>query len=699
MKAVATPSGPSTVRDRDSRRLPTGEPYLVLTRLVVGAGILLVTVAVAAGPLAFSGLWNPWTAGISFCVAVLLAMPFTSFDLPAPPRSGTLCVGLVGIGGAFTTWAALTSAENVIVRRDAASYFQTALALTSTNTTPFPVDPVVGELNMLGIPGLGLGSPGFFEVGSASSPAIEPQFLIGVTSWYSIGYWLGGANGAWLLAAAVGGLALVSLGVLLSLLVPPAETVIATAGVALTFPLLHVSRSTYSEQFGLLAVVCSLTVIALALRQELDAKASRLGLIAGLLFGGATMFRIDSLREIALLLPVAAWLTVRREAVGRPLLRGVGVGLLVGIVYWLWLSRHYLAVNLESVRPALLVLVASAVVSLGSILAASRGRGVPPTVHRWLPLAIASMVAAFFVFLVSRPAWWVTRGRNEGARLGQEREGLPLDPTRLYAENSVEWSAWWVGWPTVIVAMCAAVYLTFRTVTVLLDSDSPPPLWIAPFVVGLGSAILVWFRPGINPDHPWADRRLVLLLPVVLALATWAVGAASRRLPTTIARRAGLVACATLIVVPPALATTPFATERVGSGTLASVEAGCDYFEPSDVVLAVDGLSAFYWPQTIRGMCGVPVLMPDISLITSPDSDESLNDIIDALSARLAGTDRELVLVSTDEGSLQRQPDGAFPSPRQIIRLATTMDDSTVTVRPSPSQPVLWELWASRDER
>jgi hypothetical protein len=58
------------------------------------------------------------------------------------------------------------------------------------------------------------------------------------------------------------------------------------------------------------------------------------------------------------------------------------------------------------------------------------------------------------------------------------------------------------------------------------------PSWFGPFLVGLGSTVLILYRPGITPDHPWADRRLVpVVLPTVVLLACAALVWLAARLP------------------------------------------------------------------------------------------------------------------------------------------------------------------------
>ena len=53
--------------------------------------------------------------------------------------------------------------------------------------------------------------------------------------------------------------------------------------------------------------------------------------------------------------------------------------------------------------------------------------------------------------------------------------------------------------------------------------EATVPVWAGPLLVATGSSLLTLWRPGITPDHPWADRRLLVVLPLVLLLAVAAV--------------------------------------------------------------------------------------------------------------------------------------------------------------------------------
>jgi hypothetical protein len=174
---------------------------------------------------------------------------------------------------------------------------------------------------------------------------------------------------------------------------------------------------------------------------------------------------------------------------------------------------------------------------------------------------------------------------------------LPVDGTRGYTEQSLTWVSWYLGWPLIAVAFLTAGYLTWR---LLRGRD---PRWLPVLLIFLCSSVLVLLRPGITPDHPWADRRLVVeVVPCLVLLATGGLAVLARWVGAR--WRPWLVAVLVLtFVVPEGIALTPVAAQRTQLGELAMSADVCGLLRPTDSVVLIDQ----QWMPVIRSQCGLPV--------------------------------------------------------------------------------------------
>jgi hypothetical protein len=328
------------------------------------------------------------------------------------------------------------------------------------------------------------------------------------------------------------------------------------------------------------------------------------------------------------------------------------------------------------------------------VLAARRGRRLPALVTAWLPRALPALVALVLLVLASRPLWLTVRqsAADPGARVVaglQARQGLPVDGGRTYAEQTLVWTSWWLGPVAVLLGCVAMVWLAQEAASRWVRGRILRP-WVGALVVGMGSSLLTWYRPGITPDHPWADRRLVIVVPTVVLLVV-AVAAtltrwSTRRMPLPVLIASSVVTSVALLV-PTALATWPHRLERVEQGELAAVQQVCSAFQPGDVAMMVDARAANEWPQVLRGQCGVPALSTTTALRQDPGR---LSAAVEKASAAVAAKGSRLVLVAADstealesvgaqqlraavdftvqedERLLERRPDGTVPLPIRV---------------------------------
>lgn len=679
----------------------------LLHMVVVAAGLWVLAVALLAALLGAVGWWHPAWA----LVAAVGVVPVTRWALdavPTVPLARWTAVALAGITLASAAWLAATSAEQVLPRRDAGSNLQAAVWLEATHRRVVPVDAAaLGGPGVLALDGVTLASPAFYQVGSAAEPAVQPQFVIGPAAVFSVARPFGlGAMAA--LAGLATALAVLAVGLLTSASVGPRWGPVGALGTALLFPLVHTGRATYSEPLAAVTLGAGLLALVLAGRARDGRQAARAALVAGLLVGGTVLVRIDGLRETILLVPVAAVALGLGLRWARSLVAGAAIATVVGSVIAGWLSYRYLG----DINASLLPLVAGGVLGgAGAAAALAVGRrGRWPrwvrTSLRWhrLPDAAGLVVVLAGLFLAARPLWQVVRqsATDPGARVVagmQARQGLPVDGGRTYAEHSVAWLAWWVGPVALVVALLALAVLTRRLAAGLQAERPSVPAWAGPLVVAAGSSLLTLWRPGITPDHPWADRRLVIALPFVVVLVVAAAAAVARERPigrrlagvdlaSTPVRVGGSALVVAALLVPTGLATWPHRSERVERGSAGAVAAVCRALQPGDVVLAVDSRAANEWPQVVRGMCGRAALSTTGALRADPTA---LATTVGAVAERVRATGGRLVLLAADSGDvLTRLQAGGT---RQVVDTTVLEDDRLLTRRPDHLVTVPITVW------
>ncbi|WP_392544835.1 hypothetical protein [Oryzobacter telluris] len=695
-----------------------GRPGEVLTRVGLGAGLWLVAVCVLAWPLAAFGWWNPWLAW-PIGVVLAVAAGWVVRSLPGVRLGAGPAVALVAVCLGFAVYAGATHSEHVLVRRDAASNLQAAVSLATTHERVVGVDTsVIGGSAALERGDVTTGSSAFYQVGSPSDPAVQPQFLLAPAVVYGYGVWVGGADVAQLLPALVMAVALLLFGLLVAAVVGPWWGVGATVLTAVLFPVLNVARGTYSEQLSLvtlLAAFLAVTLVAGGSAASRDER--RLALLAGILLGGTLFARIDALREALLLLPLLAVGAAFAGRWVRPLLLGLGGSTVVaGLAAWA-LSYRYLGDIAASLVPLLAMAVAAAVVSWGGLALWRRGRRAgtgatsTPAVDdsastggntqgldrvlrrvassrpaqalvRRLSDVVGGLVVLVGLGLASRPLWMTVRQdpNDPGARYVagmQARQGLPVDGGRTYAEHTVDWLAWYAGWAAVVVALVALAFALRHVVARVVAGELVA--WAPVLVVGAGSTVLTLLRPGITPDHPWADRRLLIALPFVVALVVAGAAWVARRLESS-GKRWGTPLVASLLVVgvgaPAVVATWPFRGVGVERGSLGAVADVCAELEPDVVVLGIDSRSTSEWPQAVRGMCERPFFVATTPVRKDP---ARLGAVVDELARGAAASGHRLVVLSADSADAI---EGLGLQANQVVDLRFPEEEHALDRRP-----------------
>jgi hypothetical protein len=136
----------------------------------------------------------------------------------------------------------------------------------------------------------------------------------------------------------LGGLAVLSFGGLTARLIGPRWAPVGALALALTWPMMMISRSIYSETAALVLMCGGLALTLDAVRADRRLPA----LLGGLALGLTILVRIDGLRDVLPVVAFAGLLVALRRRTGPALFAGLVVGVGAGVLEGYTMSRPYL---------------------------------------------------------------------------------------------------------------------------------------------------------------------------------------------------------------------------------------------------------------------------------------------------------------------------------------------------------------------
>ncbi|MBN6052682.1 hypothetical protein JYK22_12160 [Nonomuraea sp. RK-328] len=690
----------------DQARRPSAGRVLAVASVL--PALVLAGWLLAGLPLLLAGVYRPLPA-LALGLPVIALLCLAALRLPAgggecpnaadgPGASGDrLRAGwwqVIGVGAvalASGVFNALLHSEQLVVRRDPATYAQYAIWLARHGSLPIP-----SQVEAFGGPDQALvfDSMGFYP----ANGAVVPQFMPGPPLLFAAGQWAGGLL---LTPAVLGALAVLTVAGVAARLAGARWAVPAALAFAVCQPVLYTSRTTLSEVPSLILLFGGMALLHDTLSRAVAAPGApgrrwAEGAVAGLVFGLAVLVRIDGLRDVLPVLAFAGLLVAMRRsgrpegAVGPPLLAGVAVGAGLGLYAAYELARPYLEYLSRSVRPLLLICAAVLALTVAGTAAAPwLGRLPRP---RWLPAAGAALTVLLMAGLAARP-WFqtvervpVTKEDRLTARFIEETQRanhLPLDGEHLYFEQSLRWVFWYVGVPAVVLATLAAAVLVRR----LLRDGRPFP-WLLPLAVIGWTTVSTLLRPEITPDHPWASRRLVpVVIPGLVVLAVWGLRWLRER-PWWLRygpRAPGRVTAAglALLLVPPVVTSIGTAFIPIERGEAAAVAAMCARIPANASVLVVERVTGDRLTQVVRGSCGVPTAKVDVTV-----GDIAPGDTVRRLASRIRRAGRVPVVLAADRDQVAR-----YGTPTQVMGLVTRQDERSLTGPPDGAWWLRINVW------
>ncbi|NTV39261.1 MAG: hypothetical protein HGA51_04795 [Demequinaceae bacterium] len=614
-----------------------------------------VALALAAGATVTLGVHRPWTTlplalliGVALWRAVRPRGAVDEADVRAASWS------LAGVA-AWIVVGIIFASEYLVVTRDPGFLALTGVWLTNHPTTDIPtlgaIEAAAQQPNVI---------PDAWQAWNLSGSVVQPQGAKMLPGVLSVGGWVDGVTGVLATNVVIGGIGILAVYLVARRLMGPLAALGPAALLALTVSHIGLSRSPYSEPLTLLLIVAS---IAWAWRGLEEGRIGAL-VAAGATSGATALCRIDGgVYALGVLLGVAAVCAWRGKRGVTSLLAFVlPQALMVGAGYWsLWRwSTSYIerlgseARTLGLTYAGVVVLVVAFQLAIAPFL--GRLKAAVATRRIVAGKAGAALAATTMIVLASRPLWMTDRRGTESTTdkftstvVGQfqQAEGYTVDPTRTYAEHTLNWLSYYLTWPILALATVGLAVIVWRAFT------SRPIAVVFLGALAVPSAVYL-VRPAIVPDQLWAIRRFEPITLPGLAIAAgvgawWLAGWAARRFAAPHERvhvkRVGSIVAAVVMIVAPL---TTYVSVRIGDeypvssppyiylkeqrGARAEIDELCRIIDGRPVILS--GSSGYF--GTIRVMCDVPVVLALVPLEA------------DALAGMVEVWGREPVVVTRD---------------------------------------------------
>ncbi|NND03469.1 MAG: hypothetical protein HKN91_11840, partial [Acidimicrobiia bacterium] len=423
--------------------------------------------------------------------------------IPSLSRAAAMGLMLVVVGAVLSN--VVLRSNLVVAGRDGATYANTAAFLVDGSnlfpdgiSEPFSVED-----------GLSFGAPGFVL---RDDGTLWQQFLHSTAAAMGFVGELLGRGAMFSFNAFVSGIGILGLFALGRRFMGEWWALGAATVMGLSLPYVYYSRGSFAE-------IATLTLIAGGLWTAHAALANQpqLALGGGLLLGGAAVVRVDAWMiglALAAFLVTTTWLREQQEAwIAGRLFTGFAIAAFIGLLDLALFALPYLTILRSTLIPLLLAVV---VVRLLEPLVRSEAiRSLGDRIQS-RPVLVGNVVAtiggAIILYLwivrpLLPPAQIPVPNGLYGLEAIQIRDGIAVDPSRTYFEQSVWWLTWYIGLPLTAIGFMGFVGSLRKS---LVRNMAAIRLIILMFAV---PALIYLVRPAVNPDQIWAIRRFT---PVIL---------------------------------------------------------------------------------------------------------------------------------------------------------------------------------------
>ncbi|WP_156155898.1 hypothetical protein [Demequina phytophila] len=609
------------LRQADGQALPRPRATLVTApeRIVLGLAVL----ALAAGLWAAVGLHTPWTVLPTAAVGIALAWRV----VPAPARvtasdrRGAL-IALVG-AGAWAVVNAIMYAEYLIVVRDPGFLTLAGLWLVDHPDSDIPS---LGAIDAASVDGSVLADAS--QAWNLRGDAVQPQGARMLSALIATGGWVAGDAGVLMFNVLVGAVGILAVYVLARRMLGPLASLAPAAAVAVSVSHIGLSRAAYTEPLTLVLVIAA----ALWLWRGVEDRHGGALALGAAASGALSFVRIDGaayaaglLAATVLALALVPGSRARRAGAALATIAVQAALLFAGYAaLWRW-SEGY-ADRLADQAVTLMIGYGLLAVALGLWALTWIGggdrvaTGARDLLGRRGAIGAGAAVAGLLLVLASRPLWMtahrgtdnsVDQFTNSVVESFQSAQGLPIDPTRTYAEHTVAWVSYYLTWPLVLLGI-----LGFGLATTCAISRRPG--WALLLGAVLPTSLLYFWNPEVVPDQLWAFRRFEpATLPgfaIAAAVAAWWI---SDRVRPAWRARSRRIAAGAFALLPlttwvsiapgsdlPVSAATPVFVREMG-GAYSQLEDLCAVAPDRPIVLA--GTSSHF--GSLRVMCDEPTVL------------------------------------------------------------------------------------------
>jgi hypothetical protein len=620
---------------------------------------IAVALALAAGITVSLGQFRPWTAlPLAAVLAAATWKVFTPRVTGADVRGAAWALAIAG------TWTVVNwffTAEYLIVVRDPGFLTLSGVWLSGHPSTDIPLlgadDAAALQQNMLADAS---------QAWNIHGDAVQPQGAKMLPATIAMGGWIAGMWGVLGANIAIGAACLLAVYVLGRRFVGPLVALAPMVALGLTVAHIALSRSAYSEPLTLLLVIAGVAWAWRGLRE----RSAPLVIAGALATGATTLIRIDgALFGAGALLGIVVALGLSDAERAWRVRTGVLVvavqGAAVAFGYWsLWRWSYEYAERLGeqtgSLINAYILAAGVSLVWVVSWVAPFRGDRLLTAPVRALgergARVLGGVVVLVMLVLASRPLWTtVHRGTtdpvdiftNSVVKSFQQAQGLPVEPTRTYAEHTVAWVSYYLTWPLVLLAFLGLGIATYRAVRGRGE-------WMVFLGATLAPSLLYFWAPEIVPDQVWAIRRFEsMTLPAFALCATFAAVWLADKVSRPHARKiatawaVGLTALLPLtswVIVDPTLSygvriASPLWVREMG-GSLTQLNELCELAQGRPIVLA--GTSSHF--GSLRVMCDQPVVLALV-----PPTTETLSSMTEVFGTEPVVLTRDTTWFTWDE--------------------------------------------------